>query len=394
MIGRSVVGIALLGVVLALISCGGSDSGSGTNANARISTDINPDLPTNVDPVIPPNDSPNIPPDISPPVGCNEIGSRCFDIGNAQITKYKDSKKAAASYTFDDGYASSFKIAAIFEKLGLRVSFYINPGNVLSDKWPNWKELAKKGHEIGNHSMTHADFLDPALTDAQMDVEVNGAQRLIEQKIGIRPLVFAFPWHGYNERSLKVVMQHHFAIRDPDVGDDTYKLAFFDQAHSVASTEALALAETLSNVNAQLSDAVALGGWFVAAGHGVDGDGWSPVTSQFLEDHLTFASKYSPQLWTDTYLNVARYRLCRKLVKPVVTILSANQATIRLTGNFDPALCTAPLTITMPIVELPHGEVRARTAGMDVPVTHARGALLLNLRPGDEATVEIVQAPN
>src|SRR3569832_499637 len=355
---KRIAGIALAGMACLLASCGG---GSGQP---------------------PANDTGS-----DPTASCDGSIDHCLDLAQLRIAKYKGDKQAAASYTFDDGSPSSFTIADMFEKRNLRASFYIIAGKVLNEDWPKWKALSDKGHEIGNHSMTHdLDLGNPALTDAQLDVEINQAQSVIGQQIGIVPKVFAFPWHSYTARAKSVALQHHIAIRDPEPDDHDYSLAFFDNAQAPDQNTALA------SVNAQLADTVANGGWFGAAGHGIDGDGWSPVTTQLLEDHLNFAQQYAPRLWIDTYLNVARYRLCQKLLTAEATIDSAQQITVRLSGSYDPGVCSAPLTVTVPVLENPGAAISASTDdGAAVPVRISNGALQLAVTPGKAVHVKTGQ---
>jgi hypothetical protein len=238
--------------------------------------------------------------------------------------------------------------------------------------------------------MTHTiNLADPKVSDQTLEMEINAAQGLIEQRIGVKPLTFAFPWHQYSDRSVQVANRNHFSVRKLDIGERNYRFVFFDREHTVD------LAHALDDANKQLSDIVAAGGWMVAGGHGVDGDGWSPVTSKFLQDHLTFASGFSSRLWIDTYLNVARYRLCRDQLKPAVTIPSASRATVRLEGNVNAALCTAPLTVSIPAREPLRGQLHVRTtAGADVPALVSGGTLIFDLRPGDTVNIEVTQSAN
>lgn len=280
-----------------------------------------------------------------PPLSCEGIISRCLDLGAVWIAKYMDNKEAAASYTFDDGYASSSKVATIFENRGLRATFYLVAGAV----------------------------------------EINAAQAHIEQQMGTRPLSFAFPWHAYTSQAISVAEQNHISVRRLSLADSSYRFAFFDQDHAPT------LAAALSDANNTLSEVVSLGGWMVAGGHGVDGDGWSPVTSAFLQDHLSHASTYSSRLWIDTYLNVARYRLCRPQVAPAVTSSSSSQAIVHLGGGSG-AVCAAPLTVVVPIKEPLSGEIQARTSsGLDVPVKIIGGRLLFNMIPGSDVILEVAQ---
>ena len=128
-----------------------SDPGSATDTPEPPPVDPSQDDP----PAEPPQDDP--PPDDpvpDPVVACPAI-TDCLDLGRSTVAFYKGGKKAAASYTFDDGYESSFAIASMFEARGLHASFYIVPMTVEDGAWSAWKDLHARGHEIGNHSMTH-----------------------------------------------------------------------------------------------------------------------------------------------------------------------------------------------------------------------------------------------
>lgn len=321
------------------------------------------------------------------PTDCNAIIEQCFDLTSPTITTYRGNKSAAASYTFDDGYASSATIATIFENRGLRATFYIIPGIIQDSGWSFWRGLQNKGHEIGNHSMTHSiDMGDASLSDQVLRTEITDAQDVLELRLGPRPRTFAFPWHSYTDKALQIAESTHFSVRKMHTGEGNYEFAFFDQDHSGT------LAEQLSIVNGQLQDVVNQGGWFVAGGHGVDGDGWSPVTSKFLQDHLNFAKQFSSRLWTDTYQNVARYRLCRPQVEVTASAASSSQAQVNLGGSFDASLCTAPVTVSLQVRVPLNGTVTARkTDGTVVPVTRTTTMVYFDARPGETVTVEVAR---
>lgn len=322
-------------------------------------------------------DSP--PPDL--PTSGNLNIDKHFDVKETAVAKYKGDKQAAASYTFDDGLASSFMIADIFESYGIRSSFYIIPGRISTpEDWAQWRNLASKGHEIGNHSLNHINLEDPALPDETLDREINEAQRVIEANIGIRPLVFAFPQNSYNDRSEMYAYQNHVATRLPGFNDPAYRRMAF-----LSGT-------TVEEANAALSDAVDIGGWFVPNAHGVNGDGWEPITSAFLRDHLEHALGNYPGLWIDTFFNVAHYRLCREQAALETSVTSPYEASVKLEGDYSSSLCTLPLTVTMPIIKMPEGVLSARTAqGVDVHVVQSGGKLVFDMRPGEEIRLQIAR---
>jgi hypothetical protein len=173
-------------------------------------------------------------------------------------------------------------------------------------------------------------------------------------------------------------MQNHVATRIPGFN--------YDSAYRGID---IVSASTADYANWKLWDTLSIGGWFYMAGHGIDGDGYEPVTSQYLRDHLTYASSLSSTLWIDTFLNVARYRLCRDQITPEVTITSSRQASIRMGGAYSASLCMAPLTVSIPILEALQ-EVHAQTAqGTVVPVMQSAGMLLVNVKPGEDVFLQI-----
>lgn len=65
----------------------------------------------------------------------------------------------AVSLTFDDGMASHLAVAApLLDRYELRATFYIQPSGDC-ESWQKrlepWRAVARAGHEIGNHSLSH-----------------------------------------------------------------------------------------------------------------------------------------------------------------------------------------------------------------------------------------------
>lgn len=68
------------------------------------------------------------------------------------------------SLAYDDGLSSQLDIAAPqLEAAGFRGTFYVTWDNI-SDRAAEWAALAKRGHELANHTMTHpCDLQDQAV---------------------------------------------------------------------------------------------------------------------------------------------------------------------------------------------------------------------------------------
>ncbi len=304
--------------------------------------------------------------------------SDSFDIPKARITEFKDGKQAAVSYTWDDGAPSDFAIADIFERFGLRTSFYLVPGFLST--WGPWKDLRARGHEIGNHSMNHLHLSDPMLTDLDLDREITGAQLVLEEKIGVKPRVFVFPFGSVSERAAAVALRTHAATREPGwpfAGSWYQRLLLLSKTRS-------------DDMNAALLGVLQSGGWLVMMGHGVDSSGWEPITSQTLEEHLSFATALAGEFWLDTFEGVALYRVARDRARPDVAVISPEALKVRLEGDLDPTVYTGPLTVELPLLAKPNG-VRAYTEdGEDVPVSLSETTARVNLRFGQAFTIELV----
>ena len=78
-------------------------------------------------------------------------------MSNTSNFLWPKNRQAALSLTFDDGSASHLEIAIpILEEYDLLGTFYINPrGDDWQQRLAPWREAARAGHEVGNHTIQH-----------------------------------------------------------------------------------------------------------------------------------------------------------------------------------------------------------------------------------------------
>lgn len=76
---------------------------------------------------------------------------------NAQSTQPWNGKKCAVVLTYDDAIDQQLDNAApLLDSLGLKATFYITGFSAsMQKRLPEWKALASKGHELGNHTLYH-----------------------------------------------------------------------------------------------------------------------------------------------------------------------------------------------------------------------------------------------
>ncbi len=70
-------------------------------------------------------------------------------------------------------------------------------------KHPEWvREIAKQGHEIGNHAYSHP--MMSRLTESEMAWQINQTNQTIERIMGSRPRFFAPPAGDFNQKVVEV----------------------------------------------------------------------------------------------------------------------------------------------------------------------------------------------
>jgi len=215
------------------------------------------------------------------------------------ICTWKNDAKAALSFTFDDGTVDHFTQAApMLEKHGLRGTFYIvinwiGKGNKLT--WDQVKSLSERGHEIGNHSMTHGNLVTLSNKGdlVNLEKEIVDPIGIIKEKIGVAPVTFAFPLGARNPQVEAMVEQHHFTVRGRDMGYDGTTF-------------------NLEKTNLKIDSLIAKGGNGVVLIHGIDPavKGYKPYNDPaLLDQHFAYVKSREKELWVDTFANVTRYKL-------------------------------------------------------------------------------------
>lgn len=129
----------------------------------------------------------------------NNIGDIEAD-GTAEALKncefHSDTQKVAL--TFDDGPEPEVtpQILNILSQYEARATFYMVGNSV--EYYPEIaREVAEEGHEIGNHTMTHADLT--TLPEEEAIYEIDKTNELISDAAGQKPTSFRPPYGSTNE---------------------------------------------------------------------------------------------------------------------------------------------------------------------------------------------------
>lgn len=130
---------------------------------------------------------------------------------------YQNKYHKALTFSFDDGVVFDRKLAALFNKYGMKCTWNLNSGKLThADSWVNKNVIVShlnkdeifevyEGHEIASHSLTHPFFdrldYETQLNEIKSDIE--NLENYFHKKIN----GFALPYGIYNESTLKALKE-------------------------------------------------------------------------------------------------------------------------------------------------------------------------------------------
>ena len=283
------------------------------------------------------------------------------------VCKFKDDKKAAVCLTFDDGCKDHLTEAApLLKKYGYKGTFYIIVRRV-PDKtgnkkltWPEIKQLADAGHEIGNHSMTHYQ-LTKAKNKEALNYEIIAPLAIFKDKIGVTPETFCYPGNSKNPEVIKLVESVH-------VGSTKGRRFFYGSENF-----------SLSQQEKWLDDAIDKGSEHQAMIHGIipNGGGWKPFKdASVFEGVLKNIKKRDKDLWVCTFADLCKYKKVRDSAKINVSQDNGNTAfDITSTEKFN-------IPLTVKISPCSEG-ITAEQNGKKLELTRCDNNGYINVIPGN-----------
>jgi len=200
--------------------------------------------------------------------------------------------------SFDDGFEkSSIKTAEIFEKYGLSACInVIATAHLKNFELPNeyhawkvgdfqlWNELKSRGHEIMPHSFDHRNLAEMPLEEAKESV--------------IKCLdVFNEKLNGFNAKDS--VYNFAYNASSPEIEDwlGTQVKAFrtggpvINPLPYLEQKKLTCISHGPENIDKHLGDSIdeflkLPSGWFIYNTHGLDDEGWGPLSSGYLDELL------------------------------------------------------------------------------------------------------------
>ena len=113
----------------------------------------------------------------------------------------RDDKVLSISFDASWGADKTLSILDILDEHNVKTTFFLVGGWV--DKYPDMvKEIAARGHEIGNHSDTHPHMSQLSESDIKDELRIMSDK--VEKLTGVRPTLFRPPYGDYNNRVIEV----------------------------------------------------------------------------------------------------------------------------------------------------------------------------------------------
>jgi len=120
--------------------------------------------------------------------------------------------RAAVSLTYDDGYDSQLaNVAPLLDDLGYKATFFLTVENI-DARATDWTALSTRGHEIGNHTLTHPCMLKDFSAGRFLREQIVPAERYFDTHFaGAKPRSYAYPC-GYEGlgRGTNVARVHEY----------------------------------------------------------------------------------------------------------------------------------------------------------------------------------------
>ena len=241
---------------------------------------------------------------------------------NAEIATWSGFRKAAVSFTFDDGPQSDVDIALpMFDKYGYKATFNIvtnwaNGGNSGMLNWDGVKKLASSGHEIASHSDSHPQ--NGAMPSSEIASSKGTLNQKVQQKYGVITLAYPNCNTPGDAQVLKNYVVGRICNASWSGGSD---IMGKDGPNNWAAVAAMMTGnQGTSDFKGNMDKAVNQGGWVAFLTHGftTGSNGfanYSPTDAKGMESSLQYAQQKDKDIWVAPMGYVAMYIKERKASK-------------------------------------------------------------------------------
>ncbi len=240
-------------------------------------------------------------------------------ISHSQSNQPWRGKKCAVVITYDDAIDQHLDNAIpVLDSLGLKATFYLTAfSNSMQTRLNDWKNLATKGHELGNHTLYHPCIGGKGREWVKPEYDMNNytVQRMIDETRMTN--LFLHALDGKTKRTFA------FTCGDMKIGDSSFINAMkndFVAARAVRNEMHKINEVDLYNVDCYMVNnhsfeqmkewvdkAVQTNSLLVILFHGVGGGNALNVSLPAHRDFLKYIKQHEKNIWVAPMLDLAEY---------------------------------------------------------------------------------------
>ncbi len=217
--------------------------------------------------------------------------------------------------------------------------------------WEEIREIASRGHEFGNHTISHPRLA--ILDEPNLLWELEMCREDILHNLGPgHTFSCECPYGTENERVMEYAFDIHPALRnrmpEPYLAElnrasDTPPGAA--EGEYVQWQRGPLSGTPLERMKSWVDTCLAHDHlWLVLVFHGVEGVGWEPVPEETLERYFRYMDSSGDRLWVGTFREVTKY-MRERMSSQISVTREAGELNIELTHRIDPELYDMPLTL-------------------------------------------------
>ena len=242
--------------------------------------------------------------------------------------QWPEGKRMGLSLSFDDARLTQTDLGIpLLDRYGVKATFYLSPDGMLS-RLEAWRKAVATGHDIGNHTLLHPctgnfDFAKgKALEDytlQKMCIELDSANKLIKEMLGIQPVSFAFPCgqkfvgRGNMTRSYVPVISAMFESGRGWMDEGPNDPSFCDLSQLMGMEMD---GKSFEQIKTLIVSAGSKGQWLLLAGHEMNVNGFQTSQLATIEAICKYAIDPANGIWIDNVHNIAAYIKEKRGEKP------------------------------------------------------------------------------
>ena len=222
----------------------------------------------------------------------------------------------------------------------------LHPGGLT---WEEFRQAAQRGHEIGNHLVSHAHT--PGLDEANILHEAMKADEDIRAQMGEEHAFSIEASYGIHDPRVEKILVPRFPLTRNWVtdafmdgifrGDDrdpaTMKKEYVQwQRGPITKT-------SVEEMTGWVDKSLATETWLVLVIHGVEGIGYQPIPAAHLRAYFDYIKANDSRLWVATFRDAGKYAR-ERMASKVTTKQSGDALEVTLTHSLDPKTYNLALT--------------------------------------------------